>query len=444
MLQRATVEGSLRKALFARLAAARHQTDSLFALLREPAFFERPLRERHRVIFYVGHLEAFDANLLLRDSLGRESRQPDLDRLFAFGIDPVDGSLPSDTAADWPDLDEVRRYNQRARAEVDSALAEVPFDPPVHPNLLNGWAVALAIEHRLMHAETLCYMFHQLAYSMRKPGPLPPPAPEAPAARLVPIPAGRARLGLARRFAPTLGWDNEYEARDVKVDAFAIESRNVTNGDFLEFVVAGGYQQPSLWSLEDWAWIRAASREHPAFWSRRGGRWYYRAMFGEVPLSASWPVYVSHAEAAAYARWKGRGLPTEAEFHRAAYGSPAGTERLYPWGDAAPGPRHGVFDFGAWDPSPVGTHPAGDSAFGVSDLVGNGWEWTDTVFAPFPGFEPLPFYRGYSADFFDGKHFVLKGASPRTDASLLRRSFRNWFQAHYPYPYATFRCVERA
>jgi formylglycine-generating enzyme required for sulfatase activity len=78
----------------------------------------------------------------------------------------------------------------------------------------------------------------------------------------------------------------------------------------------------------------------------------------------------------------------------------------------------------------------------VYDLVGNGWEWTRTEFAPFPGFTPMPFYPGYSANFFDGKHYVTKGGSPRTAACMLRRSFRNWFQPHYPYVYATFRCVE--
>jgi formylglycine-generating enzyme required for sulfatase activity len=165
-------------------------------------------------------------------------------------------------------------------------------------------------------------------------------------------------------------------------------------------------------------------------------------MFAEVPLPLSWPAYVSHAEASAYARWAGRRLPSEAELHRAAYGTPGGAERAYPWGDAEPEPRHGAFGFAGWDPQPAGSHPDGDSAFGVGDLLGNGWKWTRTPFEPFPGFEPLPFYRGYSADFFDGRHFVLKGGSPRTDTSLLRRSFRNWFQPHYPYVYATFRCVE--
>jgi formylglycine-generating enzyme required for sulfatase activity len=102
----------------------------------------------------------------------------------------------------------------------------------------------------------------------------------------------------------------------------------------------------------------------------------------------------------------------------------------------------GNFHHQRWDASPVDAHPAGVSAFGVHDLVGNGWEWTSTLFAPLPGFEPFPFYHGYSANFFDGKHFVMKGGSARTDACMLRRSFRNWFQPHYPYVYATFRCVE--
>ena len=102
---------------------------------------------------------------------------------------------------------------------------------------------------------------------------------------------------------------------------------------------------------------------------------------------------------------------------------------------------HGTFGFSSVDPLPVGSHPLGRSAFGVDELVGNGWEWTSTVFAPFAGFEPLPFYKGYSANFFDGKHFVLKGASARTDVSFLRRSFRNWFQGAFPSVFAKFRVV---
>lgn len=165
-------------------------------------------------------------------------------------------------------------------------------------------------------------------------------------------------------------------------------------------------------------------------------------MFEEIPLPLDWPVYVSLEEASAYARWTGKHLPSEAEWHRAACGTRGGGERAYPWGADAPTPPHGNFDFERWDPVPVGSYPQGISDFGVADLVGNGWEWTRTPFAPFPGFEPFSFYLGYSANFFDGKHFVMKGGSPRTDACMLRRSFRNWFQPHYPYVYAKFRCVK--
>ena len=165
-------------------------------------------------------------------------------------------------------------------------------------------------------------------------------------------------------------------------------------------------------------------------------------MFGTIAVAPSWPVYVTFAEAWAFARWAGKTLPTEAQWHRAAYGAPEESERRYPWGAEAPDRRRGNFHYERWDPTPVDAYPEGASAFGVFDLLGNGWEWTSTPFGPLPGFEPFPFYPGYSADFFDGKHFLMKGGSPRTDRCMLRRSFRNWFQPHYPYLYSTFRCVE--
>jgi iron(II)-dependent oxidoreductase len=164
-------------------------------------------------------------------------------------------------------------------------------------------------------------------------------------------------------------------------------------------------------------------------------------MFDLLPLPSSWPVYVSQAEASAYTRWRGARLPSEAEFQRAAFGTPAGDVCQHPWGNGRPEEKRGVFDFTDWDPEPAGIHPSGQSAWGVEDLVGNGWEWTSTVFGPFPGFEPMPSYPEYSADFFDGEHFVMKGASPATAQELLRPTFRNWFRARYPYVYATFRCV---
>ncbi len=422
----------------ARLRKARALTDGLFQLVRSEALYDRPIPHRHRIIFYLGHLEAFDWNLLGRDCLGLESAHRELDQLFAFGIDPANDALPSDQPRDWPALDTVRRYCLDVRRQLDSRAGELPD---------RGW-MAVAMEHRLMHAETLTYLLHQLPLDRKiiPAGAPDPPAPQ-PAPRMVDIPVGQATLGLAGNGAEVFGcdnfgWDNEFEAHRVEVPEFRIDAYKVTNGQFLGFVDAGGYEERSLWSVADWAWRASEEIHHPWFWRRRGGAWHYQTMFAEAPLPLEWPAYVSHAEASAYVRWAGRALPSEAQFHRAAYGSRGGAERTYPWGNETPAARHGNFDFQRWDPSPVAAHPDGASAFGVEQLVGNGWEWTASPFAPFPGFRPFPFYPGYSADFFDGRHFVMKGGSACTARRLLRPSFRNWFQPHYPYPYAGFRCVE--
>lgn len=434
-------EKELRGSLRARLQQARARTDELFALLRPGVLYERPIPDWHRIIFYLGHFEVFDWNLLCRDALGRKPVERSFDELFRVGFRTPDGRHP-DQASDWPAEAVIHRANQRWRAEVDAALETVSFTEPPHPFFDRGAAFRYCIEHRLMHAETLTYKLHCLPLE-KKISPAPRVETSGPPLqrRLIEIPVGTATLGLSRSEDAALGWDNEYEAHAVEVPAFAIDSHNVTQGDFLEFILAGGYGERSLWEAAGWSWKNAQGRDHPLHWVRRSNQWFYRTLFEEIPLPLDWPVYVSHAEASAYARWAGRSLPTEAQFHRAAYGTAEGRERAYPWGDDPPEPRHGNFDFARWNPTAVGSHPAGKSAFGVADLVGNGWEWTSTPFAPFPGFEPLPFYFTYSSHAFDGGHYVLKGGSARTAACLLRRSFRNWYQPYFPYIYATFRCV---
>lgn len=429
--------------LLERLADARKQTDALFAVIRREALYERPIPERHRLIFYLGHLEAFDWNLIARDALHHPSFHPEYEQLFAFGIDPVDGQLPHDVPSDWPVADEVRAYNERLRERIDAALGEPASQLP--EIIANGTLINVAIEHRLMHAETLAYLLHQLNYDQKNaPGDYKSAATNGTsiANSMVQIPAGTATLGL-RRDSGRFGWDNEFEENRVDVAQFRVSAYPVTNGEFLEFVNARGYENDQVWRLDDWNWKNSAQISHPLFWKKDGGNWKYRGMFEELPLPLDWPVCVSYAEASAYARWKNRLLPTEAQWHRAAYGTPAESETAYPWGDVEPTPERGNFNFSRWDAAPVNAHPAGKSACGVHDLLGNGWEWTSSPFAPFPGFAAFPLYPGYSANFFDAQHFVMKGGSPRTAACMLRRSFRNWFQPHYPYVYAKFRTVER-
>lgn len=443
--------------LSSRLAQARQKTDALFDLIAPQALYSRAITERHRLVFYIGHLEAFDWNLLCERLLGRASIHRRFEDLFAFGIDPIDGDHPCDAPSDWPTLGEIFAYREKARAAVDKAL----------PSCEKSAALAMAIEHRLMHLETLSYMLPQLPidsfvaqrieHARRQPGPTAPDYVRTgfpDAVRIIEIPPGEVTLGRPREGGSDFGWDNEYAEplSPLHVPRFAIDARNVTNGEFLKFVQAGGYDDRSLWDDAAWQWQNQRGLRHPMSWSKKSRpateEYLLRTTFEVIPLPLDWPISVSLAEARAYVRFRARSvpgarLPSEAEYHRAAYGAVGATgDRDHPWGDAPPVPLvHGNFGGARYDFAPVGAFPAGDSAFAVADLIGNGWEWTATPFQPFAGFAIDPLYPGYSQPFFDGKHFVLKGASARTDALFLRRSFRNWFQAHYPYVFATFRCA---
>jgi ergothioneine biosynthesis protein EgtB len=355
--------------------------------------------------------------------------------------------LPTDQPKDWPALEVVLDYAQRIRAAQDAKLSDGSGDSTRDGFSLDTF-LNVAIEHRLMHVETLAYMLHQLPLD-RKIRQSDPPNLVTPSIHhdMVAIPVGIATLGLVRN-GERFGWDNEFEEHAIRVSGFEMDRYMVTNRQYMDFMDAGGYETRALWSDDDWEWKASRAVSHPAFWKKADRGWLYRGMFEEIAFEANpavlaWPVYVSHAEAAAYAKWAGKDLPTEQEWQRAAYGTAEGSERPYPWGEAEPSANIGNFDFDRWHPTAVNAFPAGRSAFGVEGMLGNGWEWTSTVFAPFAGFEAFPFYRGYSADFFDGKHFVMKGGSSRTAACMLRPTFRNWFQAHYQYVYAGFRCVRR-
>ncbi|MBV8149432.1 MAG: SUMF1/EgtB/PvdO family nonheme iron enzyme [Candidatus Eremiobacteraeota bacterium] len=412
-----------RQLLVERYQANRRRTAALFGLLNEDAHYERPLPLRHPFIFYEGHVPAFSFNTLCDRALGEAKIDEHLQRLFERGIDP--GSL--DDAGrhgrdDWPSRERVEAFARECDRRVVQALLTADIDREDRPMLRRAQSSHTILEHETMHQETTLYILHQLDRSRKKAVPSEHRDTTPPANEFCTIGAGSATLGVDEPSVP-FAWDNEMPQALADVAEFSIMRFPITNGEWLKFLDDGGPK--------------------PEFWVRRDAEWLLRTQFDQIRLPRSWPVYVTHRQAAAYARWAGLSLPTEAEYHRAAFGTPSGYERSFPWGEEPPAAQHGNFDFRRFDPEPVDAHPAGASAWGVEDLVGNGWEWSATPFAPFEGFAPMASYPQYSADFFDGKHFVMKGASPVTSREFIRRSFRNWFYDDYPYMYAKFRCVSR-
>ncbi|MGH9447830.1 MAG: SUMF1/EgtB/PvdO family nonheme iron enzyme, partial [Terriglobia bacterium] len=297
----ATAGARLRHSLISSFRDARERTDGMFSLILPEAYYDRPIPERHRMIFYLGHLETFDWNLLSTRGLGLDSFHPAFDKLFAFGIDPVGGGLPSDQPKDWPPVEEVRSYNRRVRHDVDRAIEKngLELKPADGEEASLATLLRVAIEHRLMHAETFAYMLHQLPLLYKSAPAVPPRRASNPAveAGMVDIPAGEVALGLDRGAGDSFGWDNEFETHRVSVPAFSIDRYSVSNGDFLKFMEDGGYQNSGLWTEEGWAWVKGKGIRHPAFWVWAGHFWHQRMMFGETPLPLAWPVYVSYAEA---------------------------------------------------------------------------------------------------------------------------------------------------
>lgn len=390
----------------------RRRSTFLFNLLHPQAYYEAPIPLRHPFVFYEGHIPGFSFLTLVRSALGGAQIDASLEKLFQRGIDPASVAEALQAApTQWPARSMVQEFARECDARVREALRSTN---------LNVEAAHTVIEHEMMHQETLLYIMHQLPLERKHRLRATFQDPPLPPRRRVRVEAGTATLGADPQTLP-FGWDNEFGEVSAWVGAFLIDVDNVTNGEYAAFVREGGATPP--------------------FWRECDGEWRLLTQFDLIPLPQSWPVYVTHEQACAYAAWKRMRLPTEAEYHRAAFGTPEGNERAFPWGEAVPEIGRGNFGFASYDPVPVGSYPRGASAWGVNDLIGNGWEWTSTLFEAFAGFAPMRPYPVYSADFFDGKHYVLKGASPVTDRRLLRRSFRNWFRADYPYIYGTFRCV---
>lgn len=401
-----------------RFRATRARTREIFSWIAPEAFALRPISLRHPFRFYEGHLAVFNLDQLVQANFTKDFA-PAMTQFFSRGMDPADeAAAAANTVAAWPERARVADYAAAVDALMVSACAgQAPTQ-----------LLLICNEHEQMHQETLIYMFHQLPHELKRPpanwrgGSPSADAPEAPP-RWLEVAAGPVTLGVDSA-ADDYSWDNERPAHSEATGYFQIRSSKLSNGEFLEFVAAGGYAAPEYWPGG------LPAKRHPPFWVADGKGWKIRGLFRDETLPLGEPVFVSHDEARAFLRWRGWRLPTEAEWQRAAL--------LH---GAAPDARRDDFDFSRLSPAAATGERLAELNSGKIPFWGGGWEWTATPFAGFPGFVPQPNYPGYSADFFDGRHFVLKGASPVTAAGLVRPSFRNWFYPDYPYAYTAIRPV---
>jgi len=373
------------------------------------------------LVWDLAHIGNQEDIWLVRNAGRAAGVRPDLDHLYdAF-------RHPRFSRPDLPLLlpEQARRYLADVRDQaLDLLSGSAARD--ADPLLAGGFALGMIAQHEQQHDETMLAT-HQLRSGppvLEAPPPPPAPADAAALPREVLVPGGPFTMGTS-----TDPWalDNERPAHVVHVPAFFLDTVPVTNGAYRQFIADGGYADPRWWSGPGWAHRQEAGLEAPLFWTRDGSNWL-RRRFGVVePVPGDEPVlHVCWYEADAYARWAGRRLPTEAEWEKAARHDPGpGRSRRFPWGDADPGPEHANLGQRHLRPAAAGSYPAGQSAFGVRQLIGDVWEWTASDFLPYPGFAAFP-YREYSEVFFGDEYKVLRGGAFGVDPVAARGTFRNW------------------
>jgi gamma-glutamyl hercynylcysteine S-oxide synthase len=382
----------------------------------------------------IGHAAYFYEYWVLRHHFGEGPANNDVDGLY----DSI--SIPHDTRWDLPlpTLPDTLAYMRNVLERVRSRLVSGAPDPE------RDYLAHYALLHEDMHTEAFTYTRQTLGYPAPAIGAVAHPSPNNTAMLGdAEIPGGEFLLGAS----PDNGFcfDNEKWAHPVEVRPFRIARAAVSNGDYAAFVEDGGYQRSELWDDEGWRWRETADLEQPVYWRRRAGGWEWRRFDRWEPLSIDAAViHVSWYEARAYCRWAGRRLPTEVEWEVAAAGEPspdgaslAPRKRRFPWGDTAPDPNRANLDGRALGTINVGALPAGDSAFGCRQMIGNAWEWTDTVFGPYPGFTP-DMYQDYSQPLF-GVTRVLRGGSWATRSRMIRNTWRNYYGTERNDVFAGFR-----
>lgn len=436
-----TTAGELR----AQMEAARRSTLALFDLTDESVLHQSPGFGFRPIIWHLAHIGVFEAYWLLQKLNGDPPPDPRYEVIF----DPI--KTPRESSKDLPSRSEMERFLSGVRERVFDVLDRVNFDTD-NPLVRDGYLFRLVLEHELQHQETLLYLFQMLPPEVkRRPsgtsnlisgaGDTSPSSESqpslAPTGGMITIPAGSFEQGAS---GSGFVYDNELPAHLVKVTTFQLDRFLTTNAEFAEFIADGGYERHEFWSEEGWSWREKENITHPLYFLQQNGGWAVRTMFENVALLPDHPVSgVSWHEAEAYARYRGKRLPTESEWERAAAWNVATHSKYrFAWGDQTPDEVHCTFNNSEWGTTPVGTHPAGETASGLADMIGNVWEWTSTPFAGYPGFQPFP-YPEYSQEWFDGDHRVLKGGSWATRAPILRTSFRNFFRRHFRIAFAGVR-----
>lgn len=380
------------------------------------------------VVWDLGHIAHFEDVWLVQNIESGGSGSEGLSGVFDPFTNPrvVRGGLP------LPDIDACLQLLAEVRQRTLEKLAEVDLDTD-RPLVHDGYVYRMVAQHEYQHNETILQAL-QLKQGEPYRAPRQVTLPKArpvegesacdPLGNMVRFPGGMVEIGTDDR---SEAYDNERPLHRQRVRPFWIDQAPVTNGSYVKFIEAGGYDKRELWSEAGWVWRTREKLVAPMYWWREAGVWHTRYMDRSTPVDPEVPVcHVCYYEAEAFATFAGKRLPTELEWEAAAAWDPAtGLKRKYPWGDEQPTSALANLDQLAFEPAPVGGYPKNVSPIGCYGMIGDVWEWTASDFSGYPGYSSFP-YKEYSEVFFGSEYKVLRGGSWATRPGAIRNTFRNW------------------
>jgi ergothioneine biosynthesis protein EgtB len=386
-------------------AAVRELTAELCRPLAVEDYVIQSAPECSPAKWHLAHTTWFFENFLLTPLLaGYRTFHPQYGYLFNSYYETVGAFFPRPMRGllSRPTVEDVFRY----RAHVDEHMRGLIARLDAQHDAKSVSRVTLGLHHEQQHQELLLtdiknlLALNPLRPAYREAADEPPSNPGK--STWLEFPAGIHSVGSDGK---GFSFDNETPRHRVFLERFALAARPVSNGEYLEFIEAGGYRNPALWLSDGWRKLNEAGWQAPQYWEQIEGQWWHMTLSGLRRVDPHAPVcHVSYFEADAFARWAGKRLPTEFEWEIAAASLPVTGNlldggRLHP--SAAANPSHQLF--------------------------GDVWEWTSSAYSPYPGYKPLAGSLGEYNGKFMVSQLVLRGGSCVTPRSHIRATYRNFF-----------------
>ena len=412
--------------------------EKVFELLKDDTvFYKKSEITRHPMIFYFGHTATFFINKLINMKIISRRIDADFESIFAVGVDEMAWDDMDQTRYNWPEVSDVREYRVKVKALVSRLIMELPLTLPIKEDSAM-WIILMGIEHERIHIETSLVLHRQMPLEFIKEVeffPLCEHSSFAPQNAMVSVESARVTLGIGEGCS-LYSWDNEYGVYEKEVAGFEASKYLVSNGEFMTFVVEGGYENREYWDEEGEAFLRQTEAKHPSFWIKEGDSFKYRALSSLIDMPLDWPVDVNALEAEAFCRYKSQKegvvytLPSEAEYRV-----------MYERADLKDIPEFHESRANLNFYHYASSSPVNEFNFnGLYDIVGNVWQWSRTPIRPFEGFRVHEAYDDFSVPTFDEKHALILGSSWASSGNLITKNSRYAFRKHF-FQNAGFRYV---